>query len=82
MAGLKNADDYKDGERFKGAGILGFGSLMVGVGAIVVFFVIVLLGREFTLDLGDGKGRTLQLSDNMAFSWLFAVVFFLSLSSP
>lgn len=72
MAGLKNSDDYKNGERFKGAGKLSLVSLGIGVIATVIFFLVAFSNRETS----DGY----SYSSCMAFSWLFAVVFFLSLA--
>ncbi len=71
MAGLKNADDYSSGERLKGGGLLSIVSLLVGGGAILIFFVLALVFPQEQ----DGVART----DGMAYSWLFAIVFFLSL---
>lgn len=80
MAGLKNADDYANGERFKGAGIFGVLSLGVGVVATVVFFLVVILNRETVVDLGGGHTEAVSVTKCLAFSWLFAVVFFLSIA--
>ncbi len=65
MAGLKDGDDFKDGEFFKAPGLLKFLFLAVGVGGTVLFFLLRFI-------LPDQAGA-------MGYSWLFAVVFFLSL---
>ena len=74
MAGLKDADDFKDGERFKGAGGLGLLALLVGVGATVAFFLMAMSSGE------PEEGKSYSQQDGMAFSWLFAVVYFLTLA--
>lgn len=66
MAGLKDADDFKDGERFKGAGLLKFVTMIGGIAGLVIFFLIAILWKD--------------MQGAMAYSWLFAVTFFLSLS--
>ncbi|MDF1816480.1 MAG: hypothetical protein P1V20_30040 [Verrucomicrobiales bacterium] len=72
MAGLKDSDDYKNGERFKGAGNFGWIALGVGAVATAAFFLIA---------FADGKtGDGYSMTSCMAFSWLFAVVFFLSIA--
>ncbi len=72
MAGLKNSDDFRSGERFKGAGVWGLATLAVGVIATVAFFLIAFSNRE--------TENGVKVADCMAFSWLFAVIFFLSLA--
>lgn len=66
MAGLKDADDYRDGERFKIPALLQLVCLAVGGGGTLLFFLIRMLKP-------DAAGA-------MGYSWLFAVVFFLSLA--
>ncbi len=66
MAGLKDADDFKDGEHFKGAGLLKFVLGIVGFGGMALFLLLAFFWKDKTPE--------------MAYSWLFAVVFFLSLS--
>lgn len=66
MAGLKDADDYRDGERFKIPALLQLVCLAVGVGGTLLFFLIRILKPE--------------AAGAMGYSWLFAVVFFLSLA--
>jgi len=66
MAGLKDADDFKDGEHFKGAGLLKFVLGIVGFGGTALFLVMALLWKDKAPEMG--------------YSWLFAVVFFLSLA--
>jgi hypothetical protein len=72
MAGLKNSDDFKSGERFRGAGLWGYIILGIGVIATLAFFLI----AYFVPETKSG----VKLADAMAFSWLFAVIFFLSLA--
>lgn len=79
MAGLKNADDYQKGERFKGAGLLGMVSLIVGVVAIAIFFVVAFSSVNAKTGV-EGTAVEYSKRSSMAFSWLFAVVFFLSLA--
>ncbi len=64
MAGLKDGDDYRDGERFKIPSTLQFACLGVGGAGLLLFFI---------LAMSDRAGA-------MAYSWLFAVIFFLSLA--
>lgn len=66
MAGLKDGDDYRDGERFKIPALLQLVCLVVGGGGTALFFIL-------SLFLSEKTGA-------MAYSWLFAVVFFLSLA--
>ncbi|MDA7921195.1 hypothetical protein N9Z18_01840 [Verrucomicrobiales bacterium] len=66
MAGLKDGDDFKDGEFFKNPFILKVGVGLVGFGGLLVFLLL-------NLFLPEKRGE-------MSYSWLFAVVFFLSLS--
>src|SRR6056297_2300428 len=66
MAGLKDGDDFKGGEFFKTPGLLKVVCLGAGVGFSLIFFAIALLA--------PGKAGV------MAYSWLFAVVFFLTLA--
>ena len=110
MAGLKDADDFQKGERFKGAGFLSMASLVIGAVAIVIFFGIAFTSggnkNPGTSDSGEpkvehnsskGEGTDCEESgteeseekedttgyskrDAMAYSWLFAVVFFLTLA--
>ena len=47
----KNSDDFKNGERFKGGGMLGRVALVVGVIATAVFFVIAFLDRHTSDDV-------------------------------
>jgi len=70
MAGLKDADDFKDGEFFKGAGLLKRVCLFGGIAGLIIFLGIALASKS-----GDSL-RT----ESMAYSWLFAVVFFVSLA--
>ncbi|MDF1826099.1 MAG: hypothetical protein P1U68_15745 [Verrucomicrobiales bacterium] len=66
MAGLKDGDNYKDGEFFKSPTLLKLICLAVGVGGLLLFFIL-----RFSMPEKAGA---------MGYSWLFAVVFFLSLS--
>lgn len=66
MAGLKDGDDFREGERFKIPATLQLACLGVGVGGLALFFIL-------SLVLSDKAGA-------MAYSWLFAVIFFLSLA--
>ncbi len=66
MAGLKDGDDYRDGERFKIPALLQRIFLGIGGGGFLLFFIL-----SFAL---PGKAGA------MAYSWLFAVIFFLSLA--
>ncbi|MEM1441081.1 MAG: hypothetical protein AAGF67_01985 [Verrucomicrobiota bacterium] len=66
MAGLKDGDNYKDGEFLKSTGLLQLICLGVGVVGILLFF-----GLRFLRP--DDAGA-------MGYSWLFAVIFFMSLS--
>lgn len=65
MAGLKDGDDFKDGEFFKSPALLKLVSMWVGFGGMALFFLL-----RFVMP--DQAG-------SMAYSWLFAVIFFLSL---
>ena len=75
MAGLKNADNFADGEKFN-AGLLKWVLLMVGGGAAVLFFIIYFA----TAGVPDGEEHASNFHRGMAYSWLFAVVYFLSLA--
>lgn len=66
MAGIKDGDDYRDGERFKIPALLQLLCLGVGGGGTLLFFLL-----RFAMP--DKAGA-------MGYSWLFAVVFFLSLA--
>lgn len=66
MAGLKDGDNYKDGEFLKSPTLLKLICLAVGVGGLILFFVLRFLMPE--------------QAGAMGYSWLFAVVFFLTLS--
>ncbi|MEX2580634.1 MAG: hypothetical protein WD342_16375 [Verrucomicrobiales bacterium] len=66
MAGLKDGDDFKDGEFLKTPGLLKVVCLGVGVGFALLFLLLRVL-------MPDKAGA-------MGYSWLFAVVFFLTLA--
>ncbi len=66
MAGLKDGDDFKDGESFKSPRVLKGVFGLVGFGGLALFLVLNLLLPEKRAE--------------MSYSWLFALVFFLSLS--
>src|SRR6056297_4334702 len=66
MAGLKDGDNYKDGEFLKSPTLLKLICLAVGIGGLILFFGL-------RLAMPDKAGA-------MGYSWLFAVVFFLTLS--
>lgn len=66
MAGIKNGDDYSKGERFKIPALLQLICLGVGGGGTLLFFLLRFLKPD---DAGA-----------MGYSWLLAVVFFLSLA--
>ena len=66
MAGLKDGDDYKDGEFFKSPALLKLVCFGVGFGGMLLFFIL-------RLAMPDKAGA-------MGYSWLFAVIFFLSLA--
>ena len=66
MAGLKDGDDFKDGEFFKSPGLLKFVCAVVGFGGLALFFIL-------SFSFGEEK------TGAMGYSWLFAVIFFLSL---
>ncbi len=66
MAGIKNGDDFRDGERFKGASLLQKVCLGLGVGGTILFFAL-----RYATPANTGA---------MSYSWLFAIVFFLSLA--
>jgi len=66
MAGLKDGDDFKDGEFLKAPGLLKVVCLGVGVVLTAIFFLIAIFAP-------DQAGA-------MAYSWLFAVMFFLTLA--
>ncbi len=75
MAGLKNADNFAQGEKFN-AGLLKWVLLMVGAGAAALFFIIYVS----TGGVPEGEETTSVFHRGMAYSWLFAVVYFLSLA--
>ena len=77
MAGLKNADDFASGERFN-ADPLKFLLLMVGGGALVLFFIIAFIQPE-TKTIGE-DGPEYSPRGSMAYSYLFGVMFFLTLA--
>lgn len=66
MAGLKDGDDYRDGERFKIPALLQLICLGVGGGGTLLFFIL-------SIAMPGKTGA-------MGYSWLFAVIFFLSLA--
>jgi hypothetical protein len=66
MAGLKNADHFAQGEKFT-PGLLKWVLLMGGAGSAALFFIIASASGE-------------QFRGAMAYSWLFAVTYFLSLT--
>ncbi len=66
MAGLKDADDFKDGEFFKGAGLLKRVCLFGGIAGLGIFFALALSSS--------------QRAETMGYSWLFAVMFFVTLA--
>lgn len=66
MAGLKDGDDYKDGEFLKSPNGLKFICLLVGGGGTLLFLALALLWKE--------------KAPAMGYSWLFAVIFYLSLA--
>ena len=66
MAGLKDGDDYRDGERFKIPALLQLLCLGVGGGGTLLFLIL-----SFSMSEKTGA---------MGYSWLFAVIFFLSLA--
>lgn len=66
MAGLKDGDDYKDGEFFKTPALLKLVCFGVGFGGMLLFFIL-----RFAMP---------EKAPQMGYSWLFAVVFFLSLA--
>lgn len=65
MAGLKDGDDFRDGERFRIPGLLQLVFLIVGVAGAALFFIL-------RVAMPEKAGA-------MGYSWLFAVTFFLSL---
>ncbi|MCB1078414.1 MAG: hypothetical protein KDM64_11365, partial [Verrucomicrobiae bacterium] len=75
MAGLKNADHFAQGEKFN-AGLLKWVLLMGGAGAAVLFFVIYLS----TGGVAEGHTEPSAFHRGMAYSWLFAVMYFFSLT--
>lgn len=75
MAGLKNADHFAQGEKFT-PGLLKWVLLMVGGGAAALFFIIYLSTGG---DVEGGHGPS-AFHRGMAYSWLFAVIYFLSLT--
>lgn len=66
MAGLKDGDNYKDGEFFKSPTLLKLICAAVGFVGLLLFFIL-------CFSMPEKAGA-------MGYSWLFAVVFFLSLS--
>ncbi len=75
MAGLKNADNFAQGEKFN-AGLLKWLLLMVGGGAAVLFFII----YAATSGVPEGEELPSVFHRGMAYSWLFAVVYFMTLA--
>lgn len=71
MAGLKNADNFAKGETFN-AGLLKWVLLMVGGGATVLFFII--------YAATGGGDEPSVFHRGMAYSWLFGVVYFMTLA--
>lgn len=70
MSALKSAEDFKNGEKLNAAkaGPLRVLCLTVGGGALLLFLIVALLAK------GD-------FQKGMAYSWLFAVVYFISLAA-
>jgi hypothetical protein len=66
MAGLKDGDDFKDGEAFKSPALLKLLCAVVGFGGLLLFFIL-------SFSVGEEK------TGAMGYSWLFAVIFFLTL---
>ncbi len=66
MAGIKDGDDYKDGEFFKSPALLKLVCFAVGFGGLALFFILSVVMPE--------------KAGAMGYSWLFAVIFFLSLA--
>lgn len=75
MAGLKNADNFAKGESFN-PGLLKWLLLMVGVGAAVLFFII----YAATGGVAEGEELPSVFHRGMSYSWLFAVVYFMTLA--
>ena len=75
MAGLKNADNFAAGEKFN-AGLLKWVLLMVGAGAAALFFIIYVS----TGGVAEGEKTTSAFHRGMSYSWLFAVVYFMTLA--
>lgn len=67
MAGLKDGDDFKDGEFLKSPGLLKFLCLILGGGGSILFLALAWFGDD-------------DRAAAMGYSWLFAVVFFLTLA--
>ncbi|MEM7601530.1 MAG: hypothetical protein AAF357_08960 [Verrucomicrobiota bacterium] len=66
MAGIKDGDDFKGGEFFKAPALLKLITGVVGFGGLILFFILSVALPEKTAAMG--------------YSWLFAVVFFLTLA--
>lgn len=66
MAGLKDGDDFKDGEAFQSPSLLKLLCAVVGFGGLLLFFIL-------SFSFGEEK------TSAMGYSWLFAVIFFLTL---
>ncbi len=66
MAGLKDGDDFRDGEFYKIPALIKLVCAVVGFGGLILFFIL-----RFAMP--DSAGA-------MGYSWLFAVIFFLSLA--
>lgn len=53
MAGLKDGDDFKDGESFKSPSLLKFICAVVGFGGLALFFILSFsFGEEKTSAMG------------------------------
>lgn len=66
MAGLKNADDFARGESYK-EGLLKWVLGLAGAGATLLFLIILLFSDK-------------EMKGAMAYSWLFAITFFMTLA--
>ncbi len=73
MAGLKDADDFREGEQFKGGGLLKLAFLGCGAFFTIVFFALACTG-------GAEEGAEYGRAGVMAYSWLFAIIFFLTIA--
>jgi len=67
MAGLKDADDFRDGEQFKIPRLLQIVCMAVGFGGMALFLLLSFIVMP-------------EKAGAMGYSWLFAVIFFLSLA--